>query len=94
MLTPTPMRFVTISLLREDVTSTALALAKFAGFAPQAQQDSNELLDETLGEEYIKLFNSAHGRLLKIMQHLQLSPQVDDKTTYQVLPQSDLAMLN
>ncbi len=94
MLTPTPMRFVTISLLREDVTSTALALAKFAGFAPQAQQDSNELLDETLGEEYIKLFNSAHGRLLKIMQHLQLSPQVDDKTTYQVLPQSDLATLN
>lgn len=94
MLTPVPMRFVTLSLLREDAINAGLALAEFAGFAPQGRRKSSELLPEAPGENYVKLFHSAHGRLMKIMSHLQLNPTVDDAIKHQVLPQHELAELD
>jgi len=94
MLTPIPMRFVTLSLLREDAINTGLALAEFASFAPQAKEKISELLPEAPGDDYVKLFHSAHGRLMKIMSHLQLKPAVDDAMKHEVLPQHELAELN
>ncbi len=94
MLIPVPMRFVTLSLLREDVDSAGLTLAKFASFAPQSKQESSEFLNVSPGKDYARLFQSAHGRLTKIMQHLQLKPDVDDAMEHQVLPQQELAELD
>lgn len=94
MLTPVPMRFVTISLLREDLASAGLALAEFASFAPQGNEESSEHLPEAVGEEYAKLFHSAHGRLTKIMHHLQLKPAIDDAVEYRTVPKQELAELD
>lgn len=94
MLTPVPMRFVTISLLREDMISAGLALAEFAGFAPQGNEESSEMLPDVLDEEYVKLFHSAHARLTKIMRHLELKPAMDDAVKHQIMPQQELAELN
>ena len=94
MLTPLPMRFVTLSLLRQDVSKAGLALAEFAGFAPQGNAESSKQLPEALGEEYVRLFHSAHGRLTKIMRHLQLKPAVDDAMEHKVISQRELAELD
>jgi V/A-type H+-transporting ATPase subunit I len=94
MLTPVPMRFVTLSLLRQDVSKAGLALAEFAGFAPQSNAESSKQLPEALGKEYIQLFQSAHGRLTKIMRHLQLKPAVDDAMEHKVISKQELAELD
>lgn len=95
MLTPVPMRFVTLSLLRQDVSKAGLALAEFASFAPQSNnEESSKHLPETLGKEYVRLFHSAHGRLTKIMQHLQLKPTVDDALEHKVISKQKLAELD
>ena len=88
------MRFVTLSLLREDMISAGLTLAEFASFAPHGDKESSEMLPESLDSEYVKLFHSAHGRLTKIMRHLQLTPAADDGGEHRIMPQQELAELN
>ena len=94
MLTPAPMRFVTLSLLREDLVDAGLVLAEFAGFAPQGNEESKERLPEAVGEEYVRLFHSAHGRLTKIMRHLDLKPVDDDAGEHRALSKQELAELD
>ena len=94
MLTPAPMIHVTISLLREDSSELALILSQFGNFSPLHKIKREKKLPDQIGKEYVSLYQSAQGRLRKILSHLELTVETPPEEEYQVLPQQELEELN
>lgn len=66
MLTPEPMQFANLFVLREDTAAAALALAQSGAFAPESGEVAAEQLPEAPAERFSELYQSAHARLEKL----------------------------
>ena len=94
MFTPVPMRQVTLSFLKEDSSKLALILSRYGYFSPLLKSKRKKKLPEQIGRDYINLFNSAQGRMRKILSHLELTPELETENEYREVPQEELEALN
>lgn len=67
MLQPTPMQFATLYVLREDVPSAALALARTGAFEPAISEVAGDILPELPGTVLRERFHSASIRAEKLL---------------------------
>ena len=67
MFMPTPMRHVDLLVLTEDAPKAALALAQCKAFSPETTPARVDALPEFPGERYRHLYQSARGRLDRIL---------------------------
>lgn len=74
MMTPVPMRHLSISLLTTDLIQAGLVLARFGQFVPQPLAARDERLSETPESAYLSTYHTARSRLLKIFDFFQLQP--------------------
>lgn len=71
VLTPLPVKSVTLYLSEADGPQAALALAQCEVFAPR-REARDERLPDTMGQEYQACYQSARQRLEKILTYLEL----------------------
>lgn len=81
MFKPLAMQYATIFLVSEDVAAASLALAESEAFNPQAR-DESEALPERPGEDYRALYESARGRLSKVLSYLQVESESEPKSSW------------
>ena len=72
MLTPAPVRRVTLHVVREDAPLAAAVLAQRRMFDPETSY-RDAALPEAPGERYTELYRSAQARLDKVLGHCALS---------------------
>lgn len=66
LLTPEPMQFATLFVLREDTAAAALALAQSGAFAPETSDISADQLPDSPVERFSERYQSARTRLEKL----------------------------
>lgn len=73
MFTPLEMKFVELSLLKDEAAQTALLLANYGAFDPEIIEDAADQLPELPGEAYRQVYNESRAHLDKILAHFEIS---------------------
>jgi V/A-type H+/Na+-transporting ATPase subunit I len=73
MFTPLAMKYVELSLLKDDGAEGALLLANYGAFDPETLEIAAEQLPETPGEAYRQAYAQCRAHLDKILAHYEIS---------------------
>ena len=93
MFKPIPMQYISLNVLTEDVPLAAQILADTKLFNPETNETLAQQLPERLGEEFHNVFNSARGRLEKILSRISFIPPIDIEP-YRVVELVELKDIN
>ncbi len=73
MFKPLAMKYVELSLLKDDATQAALLLANYGAFDPEIIEDAADQLPELPGEVYRQAYTESRAHLDKIFAHFEFS---------------------
>ena len=74
MFTPLAMKYVELSLLKDDAAQAALLLANYGAFDPVIIEDAANQLPELPGEAYRQAYTESRAHLDKVFAHFEISP--------------------
>ena len=74
MFTPLAMKYVELSLLKDDAAQAALLLANYGAFDPETAEDAADQLPELPGEAYRQAYAQSRAHLDKVFAHFEISP--------------------
>ena len=73
MFKPLAMKYVELSLLKDDAAQAALLLANYGAFDPEIIEDAADQLPELPGEAYRQAYTESRAHLDKIFAHFEFS---------------------
>jgi V/A-type H+-transporting ATPase subunit I len=89
MLKPLRMQHVTLWVIRHDAPQAALLLATYGIFTPEKSLAWERDLPDSPGDRYMEVYNEAHARLNKILDHFgedafpQAAPRKDAQQAFE-----------
>ena len=94
MLTPEPMQFATLFVLREDTAAAALALAQSGAFAPTTSELSADQLPELPAEPFSQRYQRARARLEKLLASCPFDLLPVEPSPVRVINEHELAQVD